>query len=115
MVKAMSDVIRSFTDAMLDAGIVPTCPIIGDGLLHRTYVEGDRAGTLNLAYVLHLDGKPAGWWMYFKTGVTVAWSLSGKHEPMTAAIKRQIADAKAAREQERQKAHQAAKAKAQWC
>lgn len=110
----MSDVIRSFTDAMLDAGITPPDTLNGDGLLHRCHVEGDRAGTLNLAYVLHLDGKPAGWWMYFKTGVTGTWSSSGKKEPLTPPMLRQIADAKAAREQERQTAHQAAKAKAQW-
>ncbi|MEQ1545750.1 MAG: hypothetical protein ABL924_11985 [Methyloglobulus sp.] len=61
-----------------------------------------------------MDGKPAGWWMYFKTGVTGTWTASGKREPMTAAIKRQIADARAEREQEKQKAHQEAALKANW-
>ena len=99
---------------MRDAGIIPTCPIIPDGVLHRTHVENDRAGTLNLAYVLHLDSKPAGWWQYFKTGISGTWSASGKREPMTATMKKQIDDAKQQRQFEQAKAHQDAALKAQW-
>lgn len=105
----MNDVVQKFTDAMRDAGIVPTCPITPDGDLHRAHVENDRAGTLNLAYVLHLDGKPAGWWQYFKTGVSGTWSASGKRVPMTAEMRRQIEQAKAERIKE-QAATQAAAA-----
>lgn len=110
----MSDHTNGFTDALVSDGIVPTCPIIGDGLLHRCHVEGDRTGTLNLAYVLHLDGKPAGWWMYFKTGVTGTWTASGKREPMTTAMKRQIDEARQQRQAEQLKTQQETAEKARW-
>ncbi|MEQ1484529.1 toprim domain-containing protein [Methyloglobulus sp.] len=105
---------KNFTNALIDKGIVPTRTINGDGTLHRAHVEGDKAGTLNLAYVLHLDGTPAGWFHHFKTGVTGTWSASGKREPLTPAMLKQIADAKAARVQERQTAHQESAIKANW-
>lgn len=34
--------------------------IEADGLLHRFHVEGDKRGTLNGWYCLHLDGRAAG-------------------------------------------------------
>lgn len=110
----MNDIIQSFTTAMRDAGIIPTCPIIPDGVLHRAHVENDRTGTLNLAYVLHIDGLPAGWWQYFKTGVTGTWSSSGKKEPLTSPMLRQIEQAKAERAKEQAERHQLAAEKARW-
>ncbi|MEQ1738398.1 MAG: toprim domain-containing protein [Methyloglobulus sp.] len=106
--------IQNFTDALIDKGIVPARAIIADGLLHRAPVEGDKAGTLNLAYVLHLDGTPTGWFHHFKTGVTGSWSASGKREPMTAAMRKQLEYAREVRQQEQAKAHQDAAQKAYW-
>ena len=42
--------------------------IQADGQIHRYAVEGDRAGSKNGAYCLHLDGRPAGYVMSWKTG-----------------------------------------------
>jgi putative DNA primase/helicase len=108
----MNDTIQKFTDAMRDAGIIPTAAIIADGTLHRGNVEGDRTGTLNLAYILHIDSKPAGWWQHFRTGITGTWSASGKREPMTDALKKQIDYAREVRQLEQSKAHQVAAEKA---
>ena len=80
----MNDAINSFQAAILDAGINPPNTIIGDGMLHRAHCEGDRAGSKNLAYILHLDGRPAGWFQHFAKGVSATWSASGKTEPLSA-------------------------------
>lgn len=92
------DVINTFKSTLLEHGIAPTAPIIADGNLHRANVEDDKPGTKNLAYVLHLDGKPAGWWQYFKTGITGTWTASGKREPNTAIMKKQIEYARQVRQ-----------------
>ncbi|MGK4277388.1 hypothetical protein, partial [Escherichia coli] len=49
-----------FRTAMLDAGLAPPEAIEADGQLHRYHVEGDKAGSKNAYYVLHLDGRAAG-------------------------------------------------------
>ena len=79
-----------FRSAMVDAGIVTDAEIIADGKLHRIYIEGDKHGTKNGAYILHADGTPSGWFQHFRTGITGKWSASGKREPMTAAMRQQI-------------------------
>ncbi|WP_411726051.1 hypothetical protein [Methyloglobulus sp.] len=109
-----SEIDSSFKTAMLNAGINPPDNLIGDGQLHRFYVGGDRKGTLNGAYTLHLDNWPSGFVMSFKTGVTFTWTASGKKQPMAAAMKRQIEYARQVRQQEQDKAHQAAAEKARF-
>ena len=111
---SLTDAVDGFKAAMLDHGITPPDTLIGDSLLHRFHVEGDRKGTLNGAYILHCDSKPSGWAIHYKTGVSFTWTLSGKREPLTATMKRQIDDAKAERQSEKDKAHQAAALKANW-
>ena len=51
---------RAFRDAMLDAGITPPDYLEPDGEIHRFHVEGDKRGTKNGWYLLHLDEVPAG-------------------------------------------------------
>jgi putative DNA primase/helicase len=97
---SLTDTVNSFKAAMLDHGIDPPDTLIGDSVLHRFHVVGDRKGTLNGAYVLHCDNKPSGWAMHYKAGVSFTWTLSGKREPMTAAMKRQIEYAREVRQQE---------------
>ena len=109
---SLQSIENGFNTAMLDHGINPPDNLIGDSVLHRFYVEGDRKGTLNGAYILHCDNKPSGWAMSFKTGVSFTWTLSGKREPMTAAMKRQIDDARQIRQLEQATAHQLAAEKA---
>ncbi len=103
-----------FREALLSSGSEPTNELISDGQLHRAHVEGDRAGSRNLAYVLHLDGAPAGWFQNFKTGIVGTWSASGKREPMTEIMRKQIQYAKEVRAKERAKAQQEAAQKASW-
>ena len=110
----MNDIIDKFIDHMRTHGINPSSPIIPDGTLRRAHVEGDRTGTLNLAYTFHSDGIPAGWFLHFRTGATGTWAFDGKKEPMTAAIRQQIQRAKVKRQLEQAEAHNKATDKARW-
>lgn len=70
-----ADPVRDFIAAMTDAGLAPHDPaaIVADGRLHRFRVEGDKPGTLNGWFVLHLDGIPAGTFGSWKTGFSSTW------------------------------------------
>lgn len=111
---SLTDTVSGFQAAMLNHGINPPPNLIGDSALHRFHVEGDKRGTLNGAYILHCDNKPSGWAMHYKTGVSFTWTASGKREPMTAAMKRQIDEARAERAKEQAERHQLAAEKARW-
>src|SRR5690606_31662157 len=67
-----------FRTAMLDAGQSPPDVIEADGQLHRYRVEGDKAGSRNGYYVLHLDGRAAGMFGNWKTGLRSTWAADGK-------------------------------------
>lgn len=75
----MNSTIDHFKNAMLDAGITPPDAIIGDGVLHRFKIDGK----LNGAYVLHLDGRAAGYFEDFKQGIKQRWKMAGPHKPLT--------------------------------
>lgn len=47
--------------------------IEADGEIHRYHIDGDRTGTKNGAYLLHLDGRPAGYVQNWKTGEEITW------------------------------------------
>lgn len=51
----MVNVLDSFRAAMADAGMIVDDSIIADGALHRCHVEGDKRGSKNGAYILHVD------------------------------------------------------------
>jgi putative DNA primase/helicase len=88
------EAIEQFRDAMLDSiGYAPNY-IIGDGVLHR--IKDDN-GKLNGAYVLHLDGKPAGYFQCHKKGIKQTWKMAGNIIPLSAM---QQANAKAKYHQE---------------
>lgn len=72
------DTINNFRDAMLDAGIAPPDVIEADGQLHRFHVEGDKGGSRNGWYALHLDGRAAGVFGSWKTGLRSTWAADGK-------------------------------------
>lgn len=55
-----SAVIDEFLKAMEERGIKTSATIVPDGSIHRIHVDGDRKGSKNGWYILHLDGKPAG-------------------------------------------------------
>ena len=72
------DTINQFRTAMLDAGLTPPDVIAADGQLYRFHVEGDKPGTRNGYYVLHLDGRAAGIFGSWKTGLRSTWAADGK-------------------------------------
>jgi putative DNA primase/helicase len=96
-----NNVIEQFRAAMTSAGMVTRDPIIADGTLHRVYVEGDKSGTKNGAYVLHLDGNPAGYFEYFSISLKQTWTLSGKREPLSLSMRRRIEEERKKRQSER--------------
>lgn len=76
--KTPHDHVNAFRDAMHRAGIVPPDLIDANGLLHRFHVEGDRRGTLNGWYCLHIDGRAAGAFGSWKTGSRSTWAEDGR-------------------------------------
>ncbi len=104
-----------FQRAMLDAGIVSLEPPVGDGQLHRLYVEGDRPRTRNGWYVLFKDGIPAGAFGSWKDGVLHKWCarcLKTMTEVELAAQRQHMEQAKAARERAQKEAHEKARERA---
>ena len=72
-----SEVIPDFIAAMRERGLEPAEKIVADGRLHRVRWHGDRKGTRNGAYILHLNGHPAGFVECFRRGVRFTWSAKG--------------------------------------
>lgn len=99
-----SDFIAEFASAMEASGIgLPDGAIEADGKIHRFRGENDRKGCKNAWYVVHLDARPAGAFGSWRTGVSRTLVAEGGKamDPAEAArIRRQVADAKAAREAE---------------
>jgi len=95
------EIIDQFRAAMAGAGMVTQDTIIADGTLRRVYVDGDKPGTKNGAYILHLNGKPAGYFEYFPAGLKQTWTLSGKREPLSLLVRRQIESERKLRNLER--------------
>lgn len=113
----MSDFSAQFMKAMDDSGLVMHKPnLIGDGTLHRARAVGDRAGSQNIWYVLHLDDKPFGAFGSWKTGQSCTWTAS-QPETMTlaerGALAARMAGAKRARDAEQVKVHADAAARAE--
>lgn len=55
-----SSIIEQFRAAMAAQGIATSDHLEGDGKIHRIHVDGDRKGSKNGWYCLHIDDKPAG-------------------------------------------------------
>ena len=91
-----------FYEAMVDAGLAMYKPtsILADGKVHRYRVAGDKAGSLNGWYVLHLEAKAFGAFGSWKLDKPFRWS-SLKPETMTPAERQAFA----ARMQEVRAAH----------
>jgi putative DNA primase/helicase len=83
---------------------------IPDSSLHRFHVPGDKAGTLNGWYVLHLDGIAAGAFGSWKDGTT--WHQWSSREPATAQeaeqVRQRIEQVRRQREAEQYQRQQAA-------
>jgi putative DNA primase/helicase len=103
------DTINQFSIAMLDAGLTPPDVIEADGQLHRYREEGDKAGSKNAYYVLHLDGRAAGMFGNWKTGLRSTWAADGKRMSDTEreAFAKLIEAAKIKAQAERRAEHEA--------
>ena len=101
--------IDTFRDAMHRAGLVPPDLIEADGQLHRFHVEGDKRGTLNGWYSLHLDSRAAGVFGSWKSGIRSTWAADGKRMTDTEreAFAKQIEAARAKAQAERRTEHEA--------
>lgn len=111
------DPLPAFRQAMADAGLPQPDTITPDGDLHRFHVDGDRPGTKNGWYVLHLNGLPAGAAGSWRTGQTVTWCAK-RHDRLTAGDRARIdalvAQARRQRQAEQDRVHSAAAARAAW-
>lgn len=65
----MQSVSDQFRDAMRSRGILVPDDLQADGRLHRCDVEGGSRGKGDAAYVLHLDGHPAGGFENWRDGL----------------------------------------------
>jgi len=54
-----ANVVEAFRNALISQGIIPPAHLLADDQLHRCDSEG-KNGKKDAAYVLHLDGLPAG-------------------------------------------------------
>ncbi|MES2721191.1 MAG: DUF3631 domain-containing protein [Pseudomonadota bacterium] len=105
--------INGFRAAMREAGIETEALIQPDGRRHRFRVTGDKAGSDNGWYVLHVDGVPAGAFGCWKRGVSERWcakSASSMTDSERRALLERIEADK--REQEAEKARVQADCKA---
>jgi uncharacterized protein (DUF927 family)/phage/plasmid primase-like uncharacterized protein len=64
----MSDAIQKFREALAGRGIVPPADLLADGTIHRCDAEGS-GGKDDGAYLLHLDGIPAGGFENWRDGL----------------------------------------------
>ena len=115
---SIHDTINQFRTAMLDAGLTPPEAIEADGQLHRFHVEGDKGGSRNGWYALHLDGRAAGVFGSWKTGLRSTWAADGKRmsEAEREAFSKLIEAARLKAQAERRAEHEARaiEARSEW-
>ncbi len=104
-------VIDQFRHAMQAAGIQYGSEIIADGRLHRFHIEGHSLCSKNGAYTLHLDGRPAGFFQDYKSGLSQTWKKSGGSRVSYALLK-QMKETKLKHESEIRQKHTTAADKA---
>jgi putative DNA primase/helicase len=114
------DMVAAFRGAMAEVGISTAAPIIPDGTLHRVHVDGDRRGSHNGWFVLHLDPPVSGAFGSWKLGVTHLWTAAARDRLTSAElteIRRRADEARAARQHEEANRHEAARVRARsiWC
>ena len=107
----MSDPIQQFRDAIARRGLLPG-EIIADGKIHRCGIEGKR-GKRNGAYILHLDGLPAGGFQNHSDGLGwEAWHAESSDTQTPAQLaerRRQLDDARKIREVEESRRREVAR------
>lgn len=113
-----ADVIRAFQDSLANHGIAISDPsrIELDGKWHRAHVEGDRGRDEHLAYRIHFDDRPAGYWKDHKRGAEDTFTCSNGEDldPQARAAANAIwREAAAQRAAEREASYQEAGQRAQ--
>jgi putative DNA primase/helicase len=103
-----------FLEAARATGIPLTGGIVADGILHRAHIEGHKSGSKNGAYVLHLDGHPAGWALDYKSGLSFTWRADVQQARLSLADRVAIEAERQRREIERQERHKTAADKARF-
>jgi len=99
-----SEVLARFRAALIARDIVPPDPIIADGQLHRCNAAGAH-GRGDAAYLLHLDGLPAGGMENWRDGLGwQAWRLDISRTPSAAEREAHRLRAQAASVQRREEA-----------
>ena len=101
----------AFQEAMANAGLLTQDPVIADGILHRIHLEGHKRGSRNGAYVLHGDGRAAGWFQDFVSGFKATWKADGDFKSDPDAHRR-MKEARAKRDAEEIAKHRQAAARA---
>lgn len=66
--RTTSNPIQQFREALLERGIIPPAHLQADGLIHRCDVSGQN-GKDDGAYLLHMDGIPAGGFENWRDGL----------------------------------------------
>ncbi len=103
----MTDPVILFREALQDAfGALDWLPI-PDGKIHRFHVPGDRAGSRNGWYILHLDGIACGVFGSWKARGSQTWSSRKPADHLEAQlIARRIEQVKRQREAEQRERQQ---------
>jgi len=102
-------IIDAFKAAIRERSIEPPEQIIADGVLHRFHIAGQKPGSQNGAYNLHLDGvKPAGYFEDFKSGIKANWKVDGPVKPLTNVERQQHEAAKKQRQEQQARAYEQA-------
>lgn len=109
----MIEPIAEFQAAALAHGLPITSPI-PDGVIHRFHVPGERSGTLNGWYYLHLNpgGRPCGAFGAHSTQEDHWWAASGMG-PLGARDRRRIEEAQRRQRERRQRDQEAARQRAE--
>ncbi|NMF99913.1 toprim domain-containing protein [Aromatoleum toluolicum] len=113
-----ANIIDGFREAIHQAGLVPPAVIDADGLLHRFHVEGDKRGSHNGWYLLHLNGRAAGAFGSWKAGIQSSWAADGQRmsDAERDAFAELVKTARAKADAERRAEHEARaiEARAEW-
>lgn len=72
--------VEEFRKYMKNSGIVHNNAIIPDGNFHRFYLEGDKQGSCNGWYVMHLEPVPCAAFGSWKTGHTQRWCTKSQKQ-----------------------------------
>lgn len=98
----------AFRQAMAKADIETPDTIIPDGKLHRFHVSGDKTGTRNGWYVLHIDKPASGIFGSHKTTIKHLWHSMSRDQMSwidRKTIRQRIESAKLERQQEMERRH----------